>query len=89
MSPMPKPLTCFNALRYGIIFVAFLLDEQPPLLNRGDATVARNLAGLKQLSFMECFVNSCPKNKSLLLRTRPRILTNLHPTLANQLVLFL
>ena len=43
---------CFNALKCGTILVAFLLDEQPPLLNRGDATVARKLLGHKQLSFM-------------------------------------
>ena len=80
---------CFNALKCGAILVALLLDEQPPLLNRGDATVARNLVGLKHLPFMECFVDSRPKNNALLLRAGPRILANLHPSLANQLVLIL
>ena len=37
---------CFNALKCGAILVALLLDEQPPLLNRADATVACNLVGV-------------------------------------------
>ena len=80
---------CFNALKCGAILVALLLDELPPLLNRGDATVACDLVGLKHLPFMERFVDSRPKNKALLLRAGPWILVNLHPTLANQLVLIL
>ena len=80
---------CFNALKCGTILVVLLLDEQPPLLNRVDATVACNLVGLKHLPFMECFVDSRPKNNALLLRVGPRILANLHPSLANQLVLIL
>ena len=81
--------SCFNALKCGAIRVALLLDEQPSLLNRADATVACKLIGLKHLPFMECFVDSRPKNKALLLRAGPRILANLHPSLANQLVLIL
>src|SRR4051812_19416010 len=81
--------SCFNALKCGLILVALLLDEQPSLLNRADATVACNLVGLEHLPFMECFVDSRPKNNALLLRDGPRILANLHPSLANQLVLIL
>ena len=80
---------CFNALKCGAILVALLLDEQPSLLNRADATVACKLVGIKHLPFMECFVDSRPKNNALLLRAGPRILANLHPSLANQLVLIL
>ena len=82
-------VSCFNALKCGTILVALLLDEQPPLLNRADATVACKLIGLKILPFMECFVDSRPKNNALLLHAGPRILANLHPSLANQLVLIL
>ena len=91
MSPTPEAThgSCFNALKCGAILVALLLDEQPPHLNRADATVACNLEGLKHLPLMKCFVHSRPKIKALLLRTGPRILANLHPTLANQLVLIL
>ena len=81
--------SCFNALKCGAILVALLLDEQPPLLNQGDATIACNLVGLKHLPFKECFVDSRPKNKALLLRAGPQILANLHSTLENQLVLLL
>ena len=81
--------SCFNALKCGLILVALLLDEQPSLLNRADATVACNLVGLKHLPFMECFVDSRLKNNAILLRAGPRILANLHPSLANQLVLIL
>ena len=80
---------CFNALKCGLILVALLLDEQSSFLNRTDATVACNLVGLKHLPFMECFVDSRPKNNAFLLRAGPRILANLHPSLANQLVLIL
>ena len=80
---------CFNALKCGAILVALLLDEQPSFLNRTDATVACKLVGLKHLPFMECYVDSRPKNNALLLRAGPRILANLHPSLANQLVLIL
>mgnify|MGYP005813535443 CR=1 FL=1 len=80
---------CLNALKYGLILGALLLDEQPSLLNRADATVAFKLVGLKDLPFMECFMDSRPKNNTLLLPAGPWILANLHPSLANQLVLIL
>ena len=66
-----------------------LLPLQPSLLNQADATVACNLVGVKHLPFIKYFVDSRPKNNAPLLRAGPRILANLHPSLANQLVLIL